>query len=223
VAEGQADQNEEFTYRLDRRVDDTQVLDLEYDAPSGMTSFLLPYRANSGTITVATRKGDGGSPKPPATKPKIMATYEAPGQGTEVVLQGDYSHGYFYAGVDYPHIYEFSEQVLKTQSQSGGRATVSAGRLQFKRWHIAYSGTGYFRAEVTPEGRKTYTYHLTGVNLGASNSVIGEIDIVDGNFQFRVNAKADRVKIKLVNDSFLPSTFTGAEWEARFVRRSSRI
>ena len=140
---------------------------------------------------------------------------------TEVVVSGDITGALFYVGEVYDFIYEFSEQVLKTSNQGGGSATVAFGRLQLQRWTVMFDDTGYFRVEVEQPGRKTYTYHYNANML--PYPTLGISKLGSGEFPFRVNGRSDRVKVRVVSDSFLPVYLTAAEWEGRFERKTSRI
>lgn len=217
VSENQTDKSEPFTYRIDRRVTEEDVVNLVYDPINNKTDFGLPYGVGSGdSLVVVSRRGGIRSK---AVQLKVIETYN----GNAVAVEGDLTGETFYAGLLYDHVYTFSEQVLKVPSSGGGQAPVAAGRLQLLKWWVHYEDTGYFRAEVKADGRQAYTYHLTGVNLGADNAILGQASVRSGKFPFRINSKSDRVQIKLINDTFAPSTFTAAEWEGRFTRQSSRL
>lgn len=236
-AESQVDTNETFLYRLDRRIDDTQVIGLTYDSVSNKTQFRLPYVLDGSVPVIATRNGDGSSDKKPAVSVSLEVLDEgSTGSGALIEAEGDLRNTLFFVGINYAHLYEFSQPTVKGRSQSGGMATLAAGRMQLKRWHVFYDETGYFRAEVQPKNQNPYVYMLNagayasdpysytsnGGKLGTGDFVIGEAPITSGKKSFRVNSKSDRVSVRLINDSFLPSTFTSAEWEARFSRNTSR-
>lgn len=87
---------------------------------------------------------------------------------------------------------------------------------------INYASSGYFRAEVTPAQRDTYTYPFTGRTVGG-NVPLGQPGIATGSFKFPIMANNMRVKTELVNDSPLPSRFLNAEWEAQYTVRTQRI
>lgn len=217
VSEGVFDERQSFVTRLDRRVDETQVT-MSYDSNTNRTEVTLPY-VPSADVQVVTRPAEshieGFTPYVTADVVSVV--------GAVVTVSGDFRTLPFFVGESYSFIYEFSKPVLKTQSQNGGMASVAAGRLQLHRWHVIYAGTGYFRAVVQAENRQPYTYTFTGKILGTSSSTAGEIELQDGVFSFRVNGKNDRTRVTIINDSFVPCYLTGAEWEGRFERRTSRI
>lgn len=217
VNEGVVDGRQDFVTRLDRRVDETQVTAV-YNSGTDRTAITLPYVPTS-DIVVVTRPSESYIAGFTA---HVSVDIESV-VGNVVTVIGDYSTLPFFVGEAYSFIYEFSKPVLKTQASSGGAASVAAGRLQLKKWHVFYSQSGYFRAEVQAKNRDLYTYPFTGKILGTDSATVGEFTPVDGVFSFRVNGKNDRTSITIINDSFLPCYLTGAEWEGRFERRSSRV
>lgn len=215
VSEGVTDVRQSFVTRLDRRVDETQVT-TSYDPVTNRTAITLPYIPTD-NLLVVTRPPE--TPIPGFTAHVTVDVVSIVGNVVTVV--GDYSARPFFVGESYSFVYEFSKPVLKTQSQSGGAASVAAGRLQLHRWHVLFSDTGYFRAEVQAENRDRYTYVYSGKTLGTTSANIGEINPSSGVFSFPVKGKNDRTSITIINDSFLPCYLTGAEWEGRYERRTS--
>lgn len=217
VTEGVVDPLSTFVVRLDRRVDETQV-GMSYNAVMNRTSITLPYIPSAAGVRVVTRPSESFiAGFTPHVTVDVVSTV-----GSVVTVVGDVTAKPFYVGEDYEFIYEFSKPVLKTQASSGGTASVAAGRLQINRWHVIYDQTGYFRAEVRLASGQVYTYVYSGKTLGTESATIGELTPQAGVFSFRVNSKADRASITIINDSFLPSYLTSAEWEGRFERKSSR-
>ena len=100
---------------------------------------------------------------------------------------------------------------------------MAGGRLQIRAMTVSYTKTGYFRAEVSPKFRGTYSYVFSGRVLGSAQNKINDVPIEEGNFMFPVVSKNDQVTIELVNDTYLPSSFLTAEWEGFFVLRSKRM
>ena len=222
ISEGQYDDGEEFVYRLDRRLPEERLGTGTYDIRTDETTFSLPYNLNGDTLAGATRYAAGTSNTPQGQGLQITGGADTP-EGHVFKVRGDYTNTKFYVGLRYSHVYTFSQAVLRTSSGTGGVATALAGRLQLKRWHVHLEDTGYFRAEVLPYGRtKPYVREFTGTTLGSVDATVGGIPVLNGPVSFRVNSRSDRVQITLVNDSFLPSAFTAAEWEGRYSRNTSR-
>lgn len=150
-------------------------------------------------------------------------TVDNTGEFTVLAMQGDWRETPFYIGKNYEFRYTFSTISVKEQADGGGQITVGSGRLQLRNLAVLYDDTGYFRAEVTPYRRETYTYTFSGRVVGSGENVIGDVSIEDGRFKFPVAGKNDQVTIELVNDSFLPSYFLNADWEGFYHLRSRRI
>lgn len=130
----------------------------------------------------------------------------------------------FYFGVTYSFRYDFSPFIIREQAPGGqGMQAISEGRLQVRKLSLAYSATGYFRAEVTPLGRDTYKYPFAGRILASQNNKLGTTSLETGTFQFAVSSKNDQVNISIVNDNHLPCAFLSAEWEGFFTIRSKRM
>lgn len=205
---------EEFIPRIDRIVAEDRC-SVAYDMNTGRTTITLPYVPNPETVVILSR--------PPKVTTEAYTVFDVTDvTGNTVTVKGDLTGQPFYAGHDYAFIYEFSEPVMKGQPANGGLAALGAGRLQLSKWSVNYANTGYFRAVVQPKNRQPYTYVFTGKTIGTSTAVVGGQGLSDGVFSFRVNAKSDRVTITLINDTYLPSYYTSAEWEGRFERKSSR-
>jgi len=132
--------------------------------------------------------------------------------------------GVVYAGVPYTFLYEFSEQLMKSDNTS-----ITTGRLQIKSMAVVYSDTGYFEVTVIPHKtlpvavRKSYTRAFTGRVIGAGTNVLGTIPLDSGSYSFGVQANAKNAQIKITSDSFLPCEFQSAELESEFVLRSRRM
>jgi hypothetical protein len=132
--------------------------------------------------------------------------------------------GVVYAGVPYTFLYEFSEQLMKSNNNS-----ITTGRLQIKSMAVVYSDTGFFEITVVPHKtlpvavRKSYTRAFTGRVVGAGTNIIGAVPLDSGSYSFGVQANAKNAQIKITSDSFLPCEFQSAELESEFVLRSRRM
>ena len=88
---------------------------------------------------------------------------------------------------------------------------------------INYADTGYFRLEVTPLGRDTYTTTFTGRTLGAASNVLGQPAISTGSFTFSVMSNNLQTEIILVNDTPFPCRLLNADWEGQYSVRTKRV
>ena len=102
-------------------------------------------------------------------------------------------------------------------------AAVLSGRYQLRNGTLLFEDSGYFKVKVTPKYQSAYEYPFTGRVLGSGNNVIGSPSIEDGTFKFPLMGKHDELTVEVENDSPLPSRLLGAEWEASYNPRSTRM
>ena len=208
--------DEGYITHLDRRLTHDQLTSVTYDDVTGISTLVLPYTID-GDMQVVTKPRSDGTGSAGSVK-TILST-----DAKTLTVGGDLTAEEFYLGERYEQRYRFSMQVIKEPADGGGQNVISSGRLQLVAWHVTYSNTGYFRAEVTPELRDTYVYPFTGRITGAGANVLGRVPVTTGEFTFPIMSRNDRVIIELVNDSYLPANFVSAEYEGRYSIRSKRL
>ena len=196
-----------FCVRADRKLNASGT----YDPATNVTTWLLPFSYDGPVHVVKSgswpeRKGANISNSRPTL--------------TTVAATGDYSSHPVLIGIPYDMAYEFSTQHVR---EKNGTQSIQSGRLQLRTMRVNFENTGYFKIEVTPYARPTYSYEYTGVVLNQLGSTIGDVSLEDGTYRFPVQSKNDRVSIKLVSDSYLPCAFQNAEWEGFYNIRSKRI
>jgi hypothetical protein len=197
----------DFCVRVDRKVSLTGT----YDAPTDTTTWTLPY-AYSGAMK-AIKSGSWSSRKGTditITRPTT----------TTVAAVGNYSSAPVILGVPYTTSYKFSTQFVR---ENQGKQSVQSGRLQLRTMRLNYENTGFFKVLVTPEGRPTGSYDMTGQILNSTSTTVEDINIISGTFRFPIQSKNDRVTIQIQSDSHLPCNFQSAEWEGYYTIRSQRI
>ena len=59
--------------------------------------------------------------------------------------------------------------------------------------------------------------------LNIVSGLAGQINLDSGDFKFTIQSHNEKVNISLINDSFQPSTFINAEWEAWWHQRGRSI
>lgn len=205
---GRKDINSTYVTSLDRRISASQCVSATYDAATDRTTYVLPYViTTNSTMAVVTTSG--------------LSLQTTQVNTTTLRVPGNYTTG-VWIGSKYTMIYEFSEQVLKSPSQTGGMATISTGRYQIRYGSISYGNSAYFKVKVQIDAGSTYEYAFTGRTLGALNNTIGSVSLDSGNFRFPVYSRNSQVKLIVENDSPLPSNLLSAEYEALFSDRSAR-
>lgn len=196
--QGLADPGMAYTSFLDQHV---VLATGTYNSGTGRTKFTLPYNAPLGLVCLT---APGGSERPGVKLPYSQVT-----AGPDVYFEGNLSAEPMRFGVPYRSEHEFSEFFKRSQD---GKSADADGRLQLLSMAVTYAKTAYFRVEVTCEARPTRTYTFTGRIISDPDNVLGEIALDNGRFSFPLLSRSDRVKVKIVNDSWLPSSFVSAKW-----------
>lgn len=196
-----------FVVNLDHRVYVTG----SYDSNANLTTFTLPYAvASSGYTMVAG----------PAFTGRVGKKIKFTANGSYAVTAlGNWTAGPVFFGQDYALRYVFSQQYAKDQNQ----VAMTNGKLKLRRFYIDYTKSGYFRVEVQPKARDTYTYVFSGHTLGTSSATLGIPSIESGTFKFPVMTSNEGVRVELINDSYMPSIFQSAGWDGEFVTFGRRM
>lgn len=118
--------------------------------------------------------------------------------------------------------YEF-KAVLTTiylkQADNERTITIPNYRLAVRNLKVLYSKSGEFDVKVDYTGRPSANYKMTARKLGMDNNRITARPISTGEFKVPVHSKNTEVSIELINDTPLPSTFTGLIWEGLMTTR----
>jgi hypothetical protein len=197
--QGRSDVGLDYTTFLDRRV---LVEGGTYDSITDRTTFTLPYTAPSGLKCVTAYSASGSLPAGVELTPVSIS-------GTSVVFSGDLHLDAVRFGILYTSEYEFSQFY---QRDAQGKVADQDGRLQLLSMALNYNGASYFRVEVSCEGRPTRTYPFTGRIVSDPDNLTGALALDSGKFSFPIMSRNDRVSIKIINDTWQPSSFSSAKW-----------
>jgi hypothetical protein len=101
-----------------------------------------------------------------------------------------------------------------------------AGRLQVRSLTLNFQDTNYFRLEVSPQGRDTYsqqvwTSEFTGAVIGVSG--IGDITMHTGEKRFMIMGRNTKTQVDIVSDSYLPVAIQQGSWEGVYYPRSKEM
>ncbi|MRN66404.1 hypothetical protein [Brucella sp. 10RB9213] len=209
---GRADPGINFAFHLDQRVNASQC-SVVYDAANDVTKITMPYKVTKPDQYQFIGVGNG----PYRMGQIIPLKWDA---NNTFIIAGNVTN--FIAGLKYTFRYRLSKLVIKEEAVGGGQMAVGAGRMQLRRMTLTYNDTGYFRAEVKPFRRETYTSVFSGRVTGGGRNIIGEPALESGRFRFPISGKSEETDIEIVNDSPLPCALLSAEWEATFIIRSRR-
>lgn len=175
-----------------------------YNGTTDQTTFTLPYNVPVGLKCVTAPHASWVA--------GVELTPVSTGANT-VTFEGDLRNLPVRFGVPFESRYRFSPFFARAED---GKTSLQDGRTQVLTLNIAYSRTAYFRVEVTCGGRAMRTYPFNGRILGDPNNVLGELAIDEGRFSIPIMSRNDRVSIDLVNDTWLPCSFTSAQWRGTF-------
>lgn len=198
-----------FKVLLDRLTTITGV----YNSGDDTTSWTLPYPDDFGS-TFRVILG-------PAFTNQEGGQVQGLSQTTPTTLKatGDYSAGYCYVGKEYQFRYEFTEPTIKTEVK-GRQTALPGGTLKIRKFSVDYFKTGFFTLKITAPGRNSTSYNFTGRILGSVLNKIGTVPFETGSFKKLILADNRNLQIELVSNSYLPCTFTGADWEGNYVVRT---
>jgi hypothetical protein len=205
IAPNPVDTGANYTTHLDYRAIESACT-LSYDAVSNKTTIIMPFPKET-TLQVVTRGFNGGTVIP-ITDESLSSTI--------IKVAGDHTATSFFVGEVYEFRYQFSTQFFKGPDGP----SVKEGRLQLRNMSLGYDKTGFFKTEVTPYRRATSNDTFSAP---VGTAVAGQINLDSGDFKFTIQSHNEKVNISLINDSFQPSTFINAEWEAWWHQRGRSI
>ncbi|PLP55546.1 hypothetical protein CYK37_30105 [Mesorhizobium loti] len=218
VEPGGVDPYSTFITHLDRRFEVVNPAGMEYNPYEDQTYFPMPFDITRQPHMCVTA-GTSGTPKmnvglhitPLETEP------------THVILKGDFRDVPLYFGIPYEMRYRLSTIFIRQESKSGGVTVISEGRLQLIQLMFLYSKTAFFRVEVSPLAGPMRPYVTNGRMLGDPENRVDRVHLSDGVTRVPILMKNDRVKVDIVNDSYLPCSLLSVEWLGNYVPKSRRI
>lgn len=202
------DAGAKYVTRLDLRVTEAAMV-VTYDAGTQTTSFKLPYLV------------------PDVENYRLVsrAAFEDRSRGTQLTFSGTATED----GVTILHVFgdhrglalyggwRISSERLEGQffprNEEGGYAHTE--RCTVAYYTANHSKSGYYRLEkVDPVTREvTGREEMTGRYNGDPENQFGEPILKTGSTKLAVAALNDQCRIRLINDTFLPSAWQSAVWE----------
>jgi hypothetical protein len=203
-----------LTY-ADMRVSQASLAAPTYDGALNQTTFTLPYPIASNQLYGASVRAPVNSDYPEGYAPAVAAV----GANT-VTLQGDWRSVNLWLGYRLNSYFIPNRFYVLGQDGSPQRT----GRLNVNHVRIDLNKTSYLRAEVTVEGRATWSYVYNGFNMDETTSQIdAPPDQEDIIMSFPVGGRSENSRIVLVNDTFLGFALTGYEWEGIWNPKAQRV
>lgn len=181
-------------------VDGQQTYNLPFRVPPKLQSSLRAFKSHEGAPWGA----------------EVVCTVNSAGTVASVPYTDAPEFGQVWFGFTYESRLRFSEIHFK-EEQNGNQVPTEVGKLTVKRMDVLYTGTLYFRAEVSPRNRDTRTYVMTPYILG-DPTPLGDVGPRDGKFSIPVNAENTKYTLDIINDSVVQSRIQSAEWTGNYSR-----
>lgn len=217
IESGYTDVDSDFTIHLDRKITEAGLV-MTYNSLIDQTTITLPYTIGTNdSVQVTSRAVQSLNVTAGRVYPKVSQT------ATTVVIKGNVIGVPLWLGINYSLVYKFSKPLLRAGGNGNARVSINDGRFQIKSGLITFSKTLYFRVEVVPQYRNTYTYSYTGPRIGTGGSIISSLSLQEGSFRFPVMSKNEGLVVTVINDSPFPCSLMTADWEGFYVTRAQRV
>ena len=179
-----------------------------YDSRKFQTTLTFPYDIPEGSAVKAVQILEDGS--------CYWSFIELARTSRMLTLSGDLSKGTVILGIPFESSFTLSELFLSADGNTG----MLPGRLQLRTLLLSFTNTGNFRIEVTYPGRETMIHNYTGVVLG--EAMLAGMSLRSERRRFAMLGNSAKLKIKIINDGILPSTFDSLSFEGIYHVRSQR-
>jgi hypothetical protein len=189
-----------YLTRLDLRVTQAQVTGLAYNSTTKQTSFTLPYTPTGPDLRVVL--ADDNALYTRGREYNVVSVV-----GAVVTVSGDLTGSSFYAGQRITA--ERLESEFFIRSDNGAEPI---DEITINRFKVNMAATAYTRIEVTNRG-ETVTQSFEGRVLGSPSAVTGTPAPQNVDLDIGVESKSTDVKIRLVNDHFLPSAWQNVAYD----------
>lgn len=201
---------------LDRRCAITGT----YEPVSDRTTFTLPYAYTQSSLRLV--RGKDHPTRPGSLMDPSQYAFVS---STQVSVPGNEAY-LSTAGSSYTMRFQFSRQFPNDWQGK----PLTTGRLQLRTFTVAYTGTAFFRTEVSPYGAAgvpeleeivpAKVADFTGKVVGNADLQLNQPVYDTGSFSFQVYGDAEQATVAISNDSHVASTFVSAEWEGFYFNRS---
>jgi hypothetical protein len=196
------DPGEAYSTRLDCRVAEA-ACSLTYDPATDRTTIQLPYSlgADAAALRIVQRTRSDNFER------GEVHLWTQVGADT-VTCQGDLTGESFYLG------YRISAERLESRFYDrNDSGVVVHDNLTVANLLVNYGTSAYFRVEVANENGKIKTKEMVGRTAEGAGSETGGPVIAEGTLRVPVGLPADKVTLRLINDSHLPSAWQSLVYE----------
>lgn len=211
---GASSYGKRMIYHLDRRLTEAQIVGSVYDRATNKTTITLPYETDANERYMLVQREYVGQSAGTVAQGLTRVT------ATTMTVNGDYTAKYFYFGQRYTSTIRFSPFFVREQAASGGSTVTQEGRLTLNKINLTHTGTGTYNIVTTPGHAAASTYTFTGKTTGSF--LIGGLPLQDGEFSATILGENKTSNVTVNTDSFLPATFTTAEYECLYSTRAGK-
>ena len=181
-----------------------------YSAPNPASNVITVTRAVAGASNLTVTSSD----------PVRLAVTNFVTPATSFTLVGN--HTDLYVGIPYESQYTLSTQYLR-QTKGRAEVAITTGRYQIRQITLDYQDSGFFKVEVTPNNRDTFTKEMNGYVIGTSESTIDAPAITSGTINIPIQCRNTRFVFDIKSSSHLPVQIASADIEGYYHSRSTRV
>ena len=194
---------------------------ISYDSDGTITGIAVAaggstYTNGTGfTLTIT-----GGNPTTAAT-----ATFDVSGGAVTAITVTEGGAGYqqeAYVGIPYTSSVTLTRPTVKQSADGNGRSVSGYSHQIVRNGSIEYANTGHFKVSVATKFRSSYE-HIFNANILGANTLLGQLVLQDGTFQFPVYANVNDITVTITSESALPIQLLATEFESTVASRSRRI
>jgi len=149
------------------------------------------------------------------------ATRDVSSFGNTIVVNGDYSTN-AYVGIPYTSSVTLTRPTVKQSADGNGRSVSGYSHQIVRNGSIEYANTGHFKVSVATKFRSSYE-HIFNANILGADTLLGQLVLQDGTFQFPVYANVNDITVTITSESALPVQLLATEFESTVASRSRRI
>lgn len=202
-----------FPLCLDRQFTQASVAS-SYNSTTDVTSFTLPFAVTPATARIV------------ETATSLPLPLRSDSTSSIFKVDGNHTGKALTFGCPYTAIYQFSDQVTKTNTDGTGYA-ITTGRLQYRSWNLTHGFSGRFAVHVTNrtpgENSVSREAIYSSTIIGTTKNGLGSNVLKEGTVRVGVNQNAENIKIRVETDDHLPLSLISASWEGRYATRAGRL
>lgn len=200
-----------YNVRIDRKVKLTGV----YDAGANTTTWTVPYEDENIDEVILGPTWDTEDQKFAGARLGDLTVTVGTGE-TTVTIDGDYqknadgNDAAVFVGRSFTQSVRLNELFVRNEQ---GR--VAHGNVALLRARLKHRDAAYYRLEITPRGRSTYTHEFVLPFIGSTPLDGAQLEEY-GEFRPRIMANTQGLILDLINDSPFPCAWVDLEIRARF-------